>query len=443
MSAKRALIVDDSKSARAFLSRILSRYEIDVDTSESAEQAIEYLATHRPDVIFMDHLMPGMDGFQALQLIKNNPRTATIPIMMYTSQEGELYVGQARALGAIGVLPKQIQPADVSKVLYQLRLIPDRRTDEQRSFTPANVPAESVVAASAPVAIAESTGTAPSLTEMRPMVDAVVGAHISDLRRHFEASFDDQAARLAGELRNVLREQSAPPSAPPALAPWGWLTAAVASALAIGAGFFTWQAMQETRRLAGELAAVRASLAESRADVERLSARAAAAAAAGDAVDPRDGTRLLGVAQFGYGDPPLSDEALASVRETLSRLAAESFEGTVDVRTFAGRFCLVGNASDGWSLAPEETPYSRCDTVGNPALDGLPLAQRESLGFANLAAETRRESGGRMEVSVSSGRDDAVAAPYPEITDALTAGDWNRVALANNRLEIRAAPRRP
>ena len=71
--------------------------------------------------------MSGMDGLQAVQAIKNNPRTATIPIMMYTSQEGELYVGQARALGAIGVLPKQIKQADVTKVLYQLNLAVDRR----------------------------------------------------------------------------------------------------------------------------------------------------------------------------------------------------------------------------------------------------------------------------------------------------------------------------
>src|SRR5207342_3830164 len=107
--------------------RMLEQHQMAVDTAESAEQALEYLGQNRPDVIFMDHLMPGMDGFQAVQAIKNNPRTATIPIMMYTSQEGELYVGQARALGAVGVLPKLVKPVDVSKVLYQLHLLPERR----------------------------------------------------------------------------------------------------------------------------------------------------------------------------------------------------------------------------------------------------------------------------------------------------------------------------
>src|SRR5271168_2830190 len=127
MGQKRALVVDDSKSARVILSRMLEKYDIEVDMAESAEQAIDYLKHGRPDAIFMDHLMPGMDGLQAVQAIKSNPQTATIPIMMYTSQEGELYVGQARALGAMGVLPKQVRPVDVSKVLYELHLLPDRR----------------------------------------------------------------------------------------------------------------------------------------------------------------------------------------------------------------------------------------------------------------------------------------------------------------------------
>ncbi len=149
-SGKRALIVDDSKSARAFLARMLEKHGIEVDTAETAEQAIVYLNRTRPDVIFMDHLMPGMDGFQAVQSIKNNPRTATIPIMMFTSQEGELYLGQARALGALGVLPKQVKPTEVSTVLHQLRLVPDRRRARVTSFEPGNAVAHEAFQRPAP-----------------------------------------------------------------------------------------------------------------------------------------------------------------------------------------------------------------------------------------------------------------------------------------------------
>ena len=95
---------------------MLEGYGLAVDSSESAEQALEHLKQNRPDVIFMDHLMPGMDGFQAIAAIKGNPDTAMIPVVMYTSQEGELYVSQARALGAVGVLPKTVKQSDVSRV---------------------------------------------------------------------------------------------------------------------------------------------------------------------------------------------------------------------------------------------------------------------------------------------------------------------------------------
>src|SRR5882757_6002394 len=148
MSAKRALIVDDSRSARVFLSRILERYDLQVDGAGSAEEAIEYLHNQHPDVIFMDHLMPGMDGFQALSAIKNNPRTAAIPVMMYTSQEGALYLDQARALGAVGVLPKQTRPGDVSRALEQLRLLgePDAERLARAASAATTVPAAAVAA---------------------------------------------------------------------------------------------------------------------------------------------------------------------------------------------------------------------------------------------------------------------------------------------------------
>src|SRR3979490_1829672 len=189
MGAKRALIVDDSKSARVFLARALEKYDIDVDAADSAEAAIAYLRSNRPDVIFMDHLMPGMDGLQAVQAIKNNPRPPTIPIMMYTSQEGELYLGQARALGAVGVLPKQIKPTDVSKVLFELHLVPERRTVEQTSFTPLNVRVEGVPA--------ELGAAVPS----RPLTDSALREHFAELRRALVAGVDTQTDRITGEVR--------------------------------------------------------------------------------------------------------------------------------------------------------------------------------------------------------------------------------------------------
>src|SRR5476651_630034 len=145
MARKRALVVDDSKSARIISSRMLEKYDIEVDMADSAEQAIEYLNHDRPDAIFMDHLMPGMDGLQAIRIIKGNPQTAMIPIMMYTSQEGELYVSQARALGAMGVLPKQVRPVDVSKVLYELHLLPDRRDTSESALLPVELHGGAVV----------------------------------------------------------------------------------------------------------------------------------------------------------------------------------------------------------------------------------------------------------------------------------------------------------
>src|ERR1700722_7401393 len=230
MTARRALVVDDSKSARAFLTRILERYELVVDGVETAEQAIEYLTVQRPDVIFMDHLMPGMDGFQAVQAIKNNPRTATIPIMMYTSQEGELYLSQARALGAIGVLPKQIKHADVSKALEQLHLLGAPAGAEQTSSqaaasaqasSEAQTPYQAAKAAS--IALPEIPDVAserrgprrPDLPALPPNLRSILNAmfehHNNEMRRFVVDHMESQSDRIVGDMRLLLQDQ--PPTA--------------------------------------------------------------------------------------------------------------------------------------------------------------------------------------------------------------------------------------
>jgi CheY-like chemotaxis protein len=496
MSAKRALIVDDSRSARSFLARILEKYEIAVDTAETAEVAIEYLAKARPDVIFMDHMMPGMDGFQAVQLIKNNPATATIPIMMYTSQEGELYLGQARALGAMGVLPKQIKPAEVSTVLHQLRLVPDRRQGRQSAFTPANDVAVAVSRADAPtllplasVAAATAAGTgdagvaagdaaalpaappapqidAAALADLRLQLESTLRTELGDLRRSISASLELQSERLLADVRASVTELNPPPPPPPVVEPpepprAPWVIAAAASLAAAVLGLLWWQETRQTQALVAQLLAAGAPVQPAAArtpDGPVASARAASAgpaAAPGDAADVAPGPVADGVATDAsaapplqdkivqpvpYGEVPLSGERLEALRTLLRELAANGFRGLVTVSSHPGRFCLAGRTGEGFGPAPDSTPLAGCDLIGNPFDESLTMAQRQPLALVNLIGTLRRESGGALDVELAAGAETQRAMPYPADSPQLTAADWNNVAEANNRVEIRLRP---
>ncbi len=74
MVFKTALIVDDSKLARVTLKKKLEAHGLTVDVADSAEQAYGCLSAVHPDIIFMDHLMPDIDGFEATRHIRENDR---------------------------------------------------------------------------------------------------------------------------------------------------------------------------------------------------------------------------------------------------------------------------------------------------------------------------------------------------------------------------------
>lgn len=121
------------------MKKLLEEHELQVSLAASGEEALEFLADQSVDVVFMDHTMPGMDGLEAVTAIKSNPGTATIPVMMYTTREGEVYVGQARALGAVGVMPKNIQPHQLFEMLASLGLVKERRDQPQPEYADPDV----------------------------------------------------------------------------------------------------------------------------------------------------------------------------------------------------------------------------------------------------------------------------------------------------------------
>lgn len=120
MGLQSALVVDDSRSARFALRSLLEHQKIRVDTAATPQQALDYLRSNRPDVVFMDDLMPGMDGLQVIDQLANDPQTARIPIVMYTGREDRVSLNQALKRGVVGILSKPFTPEDVNRLLERL-----------------------------------------------------------------------------------------------------------------------------------------------------------------------------------------------------------------------------------------------------------------------------------------------------------------------------------
>jgi len=129
MAVKTALVIDDSKSARIMLSRLVQKNGLTVEMVESAEDALTHLKSSTlPDVIFMDHMMPGMSGLEATKIISEDPTLKHVPILMYTSKEGPEYEAEMKAAGAYGMLGKPAKPDRLVAIINEL----NSREDQQQ-----------------------------------------------------------------------------------------------------------------------------------------------------------------------------------------------------------------------------------------------------------------------------------------------------------------------
>ncbi len=100
------MVVDDSLTVRKFTKRLLSRHGYEVTTARDGMDAMEQMAVRLPDVILLDIEMPRMDGFDLTRKLKQNPRTARVPIIMITSRAAEKHRRHALGLGVDAYLGK-------------------------------------------------------------------------------------------------------------------------------------------------------------------------------------------------------------------------------------------------------------------------------------------------------------------------------------------------
>lgn len=100
------MIIDDSQTIRRTAETLLTREGFEVVTAQDGFEALSKIADTRPDLIFIDIMMPRLDGYQACALIKGNPRFASTPVIMLSSKDGLFDRARGRIVGSDEYLTK-------------------------------------------------------------------------------------------------------------------------------------------------------------------------------------------------------------------------------------------------------------------------------------------------------------------------------------------------
>ena len=120
MAIKKVLVVDDSKTELMFLTDLLQKNGMSVKTAENAEDTFKRLAEEKPDLILMDVVMPGQNGFQLTRAIARDPLYSDVPIVMCTSKNQETDRVWGMRQGARDYITK---PVDVSELMAKIKAL--------------------------------------------------------------------------------------------------------------------------------------------------------------------------------------------------------------------------------------------------------------------------------------------------------------------------------
>jgi twitching motility two-component system response regulator PilG len=102
----KVLVIDDSTTIRRTAENLLSKAGCDVITASDGFEALGKLIDHRPDLVFIDVMMPRLDGYHTCALIKNNATLRDTPVIMLSSKDGLFDRARGRLVGAEHYLAK-------------------------------------------------------------------------------------------------------------------------------------------------------------------------------------------------------------------------------------------------------------------------------------------------------------------------------------------------
>ncbi len=128
---KRILIVDDEPLVRELLSETLKVGGYEVLIAAGGYEALEQAQTGQPDLILLDVMMPGLDGWKVLEKLRLNTRTRTIPVAMFTARGDTDSMMRAQELKVLDYFIKPINPEEL---LSFVRRYVELRPDEDRKL---------------------------------------------------------------------------------------------------------------------------------------------------------------------------------------------------------------------------------------------------------------------------------------------------------------------
>lgn len=468
MKRKSVLIVDGpEKTSEALAARLVS-FDVLVEMASSAEAALEFITTQTPDAIFMDAGIPGLDEAQASRIIRANPRTATIPVTLYLLKQGDLYLGQARAFGAIGVLPKEPDNIDLEAVLQELHLLPDQTplTDEFGEHTQEGE------------GIDETEAVSPSMQTSN--VEAINGKYKpQNAIEVSEESLDESVFLLKRQTRIYQQELlQAEKRVLEFLAKefsrmeyellmnvnkgleertWGGgiIGLLIANLLLLPfLGLFLWHLVtdnaqvtsQHIRDMQVQMVDMvnRAEGLEDRFLTPTPDAPATGQVAANTGQEQVDRDALIKVIQwaanrgtnFEYGDNPYGDSRITWLMELIERLKSVGFMGEVVLKANYGDFCLHKSDTGALVLAPDATPIEECTFSLEADEAGLIQSSYQTIEFANYLNTLTSGGTAAIQVLIEADETGNHIKPYPDKNTVKTAGEWNRIAHQNQRVIV-------
>jgi len=119
--SKRILIIEDNRLSREILRSDLEREGFQVSVAGEGEEGLEKIKNEKIDLVVLDLVLPRLDGFGVISIIKGNPETKYIPIVVFTGRDSEEEIEEVRRLGAEYCCVKyKLKPAELVEIIKEI-----------------------------------------------------------------------------------------------------------------------------------------------------------------------------------------------------------------------------------------------------------------------------------------------------------------------------------